>query len=94
MSKIRKNHSKQTKFKAVLELIKSEKTVMQICQEYSTCKSALHRWKQTFLKDGPQIFDNNTTSTKLIESNQTNDLERKIGQLIMENDFLKKALGQ
>lgn len=92
MTKIRKIHSKQTKFKATLELLKGEKTLHQISAEYSAHQSILHRWKKILLDEGPQLFEDGRK--KKPQKDTTEDLERKIGQLVMENDFLKKALGQ
>jgi putative transposase len=92
MTTIRKKHSKQTKFKGALELLKSEKTLTQLCQEYGVHKSVLQRWKRTLLDEGAQIFEDQRQKEPLLK--QTCDLERKVGQLTMEVDFLKKALGQ
>jgi transposase len=92
MSKIRKKHSKQIKFKAAMELIKSDKTVSQVCQEYGVHQSVLHRWKKQLLEVGADIFEDQRQ--KPTEPDKKEEFERKIGQLTMEIDFLKKALGQ
>lgn len=44
------------------------------------------------MDEGPQIFEDQRQRQVTIDP--TSDLERKIGQLTMEVDFLKKALGQ
>jgi transposase-like protein len=92
MTTIRRKHSKQIKFKAALELLKSEKTISQLCQEYGVHQSVLQRWKKTLVDEGAQIFEDQRQKESV--TNQTSDLERKVGQLTMEVDFLKKALGQ
>jgi transposase-like protein len=93
MTTIRKKHNKQIKFKAALTLCKGEKTMAQISEEYGVHQSVLHRWKKTLLDEGAEIFDDNRQKKPVIDPT-TGDLERKIGQLTMELDFLKKALGQ
>lgn len=93
MTKIRKKHNKQIKFKAALTLYKGEKTMVQISEEYGVHQSVLHRWKKTLLDEGAEIFEDNRQKKAAIDPT-TGDLERKIGQLTMELDFLKKALGQ
>jgi len=93
MTTIRKKHSKQIKFKAALTLCKGEKTVAQISQEYGVHQSVLHRWKKMLLEEGADIFDDQRQKKAHTEPT-TSDLERKVGQLTMELDFLKKALGQ
>ncbi len=92
MTKIRRTHSKQTKFKAVLEMLKNEKTLSTIADEYAVNISVLNRWKKTFLEEGASIFEDGRKKSQMDES--TPKLQRKIGELVMENDFLKKVLGQ
>ena len=91
MSKIRKQHSKQTKFKAALELIKAEKTMAQIAVAYGVHPSVLQKWKKQLLEDGAELFADRRVKSQAPDT--TGALERKIGQLTMELDFLKKVLG-
>lgn len=93
MTNIRKKHNKQIKFKAALTLYKGEKTAAQISQEYGVHQSVLHRWKKMLLDEGAEIFDDHRQKKEAADPT-TGDLERKVGQLTMELDFLKKALGQ
>lgn len=93
MSKIRKTHSKTIKFKAAMEMIKGDKTVSELCHEYGVVQSVLYRWKQTLQENGSSLFEDNR-SKKNDTCMNIEALERKIGQLVLENDFLKKALGQ
>lgn len=93
MSKIRKQHSKQVKFKAAMELYKSEKTLSQICEEYGVHQSVVQKWKKQLLDGGAGIFEDKR-GKKQQDTDTKDALERKIGQLTMELDFLKKALGQ
>jgi transposase-like protein len=93
MTKIRKQHSKHLKFKASIELLKSEKTLSQLCQEYGIHQSVLQRWKKTLMDEGAEIFEDHRQK-KTSAPDKTQEFERKIGQLTMEVDFLKKALGQ
>ena len=92
MTKIRKTYSKAVKFKAALDMIKSEKTVEEISREYSVHQSVLHKWKKALLEQGADIFEDQRK--KASDEVEISDLERKIGKLVMENDFLKKVLGQ
>jgi transposase len=99
MSGIRKTHSKKLKLKAALDLIRADKTIDQLCLEYGVHKSVLLRWKQTLIEGGDEIFeDQRGRSAKaknaLEYPAEKEALERKIGQLSMEVDFLKKVLGQ
>ncbi len=92
MTKVRKSHSKQTKFNAAVDLLKGEKTLQQISQEYGVHQSILKRWKKMLMEEGPTLFEDQRK--KRPSEDQTADLQGKIGQLTMEIDFLKKVLGQ
>jgi transposase len=90
MSKIRKIHPKSVKFKAALAMIKGDKTLAELVQHYSVNQSVLHRWKKELLEKGELIFatknDADLSQTAVIEG-----LQRKIGEMAMEIDFLKKV---
>ncbi len=89
---LKKKHSKQVKFKAALELYKSDKTASQVSQEYGVHQNVLQRWKKQLIEEGPEIFEDQRQRKSA--NDPTAQLERKIGQLTMELDFLKKVLGQ
>jgi transposase len=93
MSQIRRTHSKHIKFKAALALYKSDKTMAEISKEFGVHQSVLARWKKTLLEEGPELFSDQREKKEAPDPN-IGDLERKVGQLTMELDFLKKALGQ
>lgn len=92
MSKVRKRHSKSLKFQAALAMIKGEKTVVEISSEFKVHSGVLHRWKKEFLSKGPDIFE--MKDRKDSEDETVGDLQKKIGQLTMEIDFLKKVSKQ
>jgi transposase-like protein len=89
MTGIKKKYSKALKFQAALCMIKGEKTIAEISAEFAVHHSVLHRWKKELLSKGPDIFE--LKSKKEPVDNNVGDLEKKIGQLTMEVDFLKKV---
>ena len=44
------------------------------------------------MEEGPELFEDQRQKKGVVDTSA--DLERKIGQLTMEVDFLKKVLGQ
>ena len=94
MSKIRKQHSKSLKFKATLEMIKSDKTVDDISRVFGIHQSVLHKWKKFFMEKGEEIFEDGRSRKKEEDFPTKENLESKVGRLVMENEFLKKVLGQ
>jgi putative transposase len=53
----------------------------------------ISRWKADFLERASMVFDRKPTEAEkelASEKERTADLERKVGQLTIENDWLKK----
>lgn len=94
MSVKRKTHSKQFKFKVILQLLKGEETLQQICSQHAIHASVLQRWKKQFMENGADVFEESGKSKTGQEAGaeKMGPLERKIGQLTMELDFAKKVL--
>jgi transposase len=93
MSNIKKSiHSKGTKFRAALAMLKGDRTTAELIQEYGVHPSMLHRWKQELLNRGAEIFEMKTVAQDSQAAMEK--LQRKIGELTMEIDFLKKVSGR
>ena len=92
MGKIRKQHSSQTKLEAAIAMISGKSPVSELCQKYGVHPTVLQRWKNELQQNGSDIF--NRRKKKKGEGPTVDDLQRKIGQLTMDLDFLKKALGK
>jgi transposase-like protein len=92
MSVKRVQHSKKTKFEAALALISEKQTLAELSQKYGVHQSVLQRWKKDLLDNGAELFARG--GKPKTEQQEMAALQRKVGQLTMENDFLKKALGK
>lgn len=91
MGLIRRRHSSKTKLEAAIAMVSGKAPVAELCQKYGVHQSVLQRWKRELLDKGGDIF---STRKKPTEEHTPDDFQRKIGQLTMELDFLKKALGK
>jgi|SRR5215207_2123996 transposase len=81
---------------AAMREIDSGKTVTQVARQLQLNPKLLEKWRADWRARGDIAFPGNgrkriETST-YDENLKVSELERKIGQLTMENDFLKKAL--
>ncbi len=90
MSVKKRSYSKEMKFQAVVKMIKGEETIQALCSHYGIHQSVLFKWKKAFMEKGASIFEDRSTKTH--QQQETDNLERKVGQLTMELDFLKRAL--
>jgi transposase len=92
MSAKRIQHSKKIKFEAALALITEKQTLAELSQKYGVHQSVLQRWKKELLDHGSELFARGGKPKTPVQ--ETEALQRKVGQLTMELDFLKKALGK
>ena len=89
MTIVRKKHSKGLKFQAALAMIKGEKTIAELSSEFKVHQGVLHRWKKELLSKGPEIFEMKGKKDPVDDNSEA--MQKKIGQLTMEIDFLKKV---
>jgi len=87
----RRNHSPSFKAKVALEALKGEQPVIEIAERFDVHPNQITQWKQQLLKGAPAVFGENPARSK---GPSTEELNAKIGELTMENDFLSGALGR
>lgn len=91
MTTIRKKHSIQTKVKVALEAIKGEKTTSEITSNYGIHISQINNWKKQALDSIPDAFSGKRKKHDTHQQELIDELYKQIGQLKVENDFLKKT---
>lgn len=93
MSKTRRHFNPEFKAQVVLVLLREEHTVNELAAKYQISPAVLGRWKAEFLENAAAVFKTGPSETEkeLAEKVELiSDLERKVGQLTIEADFLKK----
>jgi len=88
MGLVRKMFTREFKMAAIRE-IESGKTVGIVARRLEIDRNTLYRWYREYRKQPMKAFSG---PGKAIGVSREAELERKIGQLTMENDFLKKVL--
>jgi transposase len=88
----RRKHDASFKAKVALDAIKNEMTIAELSNKHAIGPTQIKEWKTELLEHAASIFlkDGKKINTQ-DNSEQIATLERKIGQLIIENDFLKKS---
>lgn len=79
------------KKKIAIEALREEKTIEEIARDHSLHRVQVCKWKKKLLDGAESIFAGGSKK----RSNQDEEkaaLERKVGQLIIEIDWLKKKL--
>lgn len=87
-----KQYDPEFKRKVAHEVVTGLKRHAQACREYGLASSVVHRWCQTYRRDGESAWVSPTTEGVPALERRVADLERLVGQLTLENTVLKKAL--
>ena len=96
MSGSRRNFSAEFKTNLVLQLLKGEKELNVLAVENDIQPNLLRNWKKEFLANASLTFDNKREDNlreKLAEERKEKaEYAKKVGQLTMQVDWLKKNL--
>ena len=96
MSRSRRNFSAEFKTNLVLQLLKGEKELNVLAVENDIQPNLLRNWKKEFLANASLAFDNkredNLREQLAEERKEKVEYAKKVGQLTMQVDWLKKNL--
>lgn len=88
----RRKHNAEFKRKVAIEALREQKTLAQIAKEYQIHPIQVSEWKRQLLDGCVRVFESGVMRDTREEEIEV--LERKVGRLTIENDYLKKKLGQ
>ena len=81
---------------ATMRALDAGSTTGEVARKYQLSPKLLERWRGEWRAKGelafPGLGRRGTGQPALDDAHRIGELERKIGQLTMENDFLKKTL--
>lgn len=91
MSTTRRKFSKEFKSKVVLESLKERETLESLAKKYELTPTQISIWRGLALKNFGNVFSSDSSEDK------DNDIDRQIlyaqiGELKVQNEFLKKKL--
>jgi len=92
MRRPRRNHSAAFKARVALEAICGEKTVAEIAAHHEVHPNQVTAWKTEALQKLAGVFGGGVIADDAKE--QIRELREKVGELTMERDFLRDALGK
>jgi transposase-like protein len=94
MKRSKRTFTAEFKARVALEAIKELKTVSELAQDFQLVPNQISMWKREFLSNAVKVFDNGTPEADRIKKleKEKEDLVQQIGQLTVDNNWLKKKL--
>jgi len=89
MKKTRRKFTGAFKAKVAIEALKERQSLAELSKRYEVHPTMISKWKMEFLEKSADVFDKKSEEEVGVDPEK---LYAKIGQLEIENDFLKKSL--
>lgn len=93
----RKRHSSEEKIRIVLEGLRGEMSIAELCRKEGVNPNIYYKWSKEFLEAGKKRLQGDTereaTSTEVVDLKKENDqLKALVAELSLKNRVLKKSL--
>lgn len=92
IKKSRRKFSADFKAKVVLEALKERITIEELARKHELHPTQINTWKREAIANMANVFGTDKAEDQADIEQQTEKLYAQIGQLKVENDFLKKKL--
>jgi transposase len=90
MSK-RKRYTAEFKAKVALEAIRGEQTIAELASRHGLHPNLIGLWKKQAVEKLARVFDDKGADREAGRAVEIEKLHAKIGELLVERDFLSKA---
>jgi transposase len=87
----RRRFSSDFKAKVALEAIRGHATVAELASKHELHPTQIAAWKREAVEKLAQVFDEKGSAGEQNRDAEVTKLHAKIGQLVVERDFLAKA---
>jgi len=78
------------KVELLLQLIKGEAKLVDVCCEHDLTQSEVEGWMEIFLKAGERGLKARTEDEQAVHDREVRELRAKVGELVLELDARKK----
>lgn len=90
----RKRYSADFKAKVALEALKGELTLSQLAAKHGVHQTMIAAWRKQAVEGLAGVFSGKAEAAEGAREGEIDKLHAKIGQLVVERDFLSKAFGR
>ena len=93
----RKKYSAEEKIRIILEGLRGEESIAELCRKEGLNPNVYYRWSKEFMEAGKKRLSGDTvreaTSDEVKELRaETSALKETLGEVVMENRLLKKSV--
>jgi transposase len=92
--RVRRNHTPAFKAKVALAALKNDRTMAQLAEQFDVHPNQIATWKDQLLAGAADVFERGSNGQSSPSQIDIKSLHAKIGELVLENDFLERALGK
>ena len=90
----RKRYTAEFKAKVALEALRGEPTASQLAAKHGIHRTMVGEWKRQAMDGLASVFSGKAEAAEAAQPAEVERLHAKIGQLVVERDFLAKASGR
>jgi transposase len=90
----RKRYAAEFKAKVALEALRGELTMAQLATKHGVHQTMISEWKRQAVEGLASVFSGKAEAKEGLREGELEKLHAKIGQLLVERDFLAKAFGR
>jgi transposase len=90
----RKRYSAEFKARVAREALRGELTVAQLATKHGVHQTVIGDWKRQAVEGLVTVFSGKADAKEGMREEDVERLHAKIGQLVVERDFLAKASGR
>ncbi len=90
----RKRYSAEFKAKVALEALRGELTIAQLVVKHGIHQTLINAWKRQAVEGMAAVFSGKAEAAEADREAEVEKLHAKIGQLVVERDFLRRASGR
>jgi len=89
---MRRNHTVNFKVKVALAALREDRTLSDLSSSFGVHSSQVQKWKKCVRDNLPSLFTKKAAKKEKSYEQLIDELYKQIGQLKVENDWLKKKL--
>ena len=94
MSGKRRRFSGEQKAKIALEALRGDRTLQEIAARHQVHPNQVSTWKRQAMEGLSEVFSGGVERRTRDHESEVRDLHAKIGELIVERDFLSRGSGR